>query len=64
MEEKSCYEDVGGTVAEGGHSSALINNPKILLADEPTGNLDSDTTDRICNIFLAALFFIRMAPPT
>jgi lipoprotein-releasing system ATP-binding protein len=30
---------------------ALINNPKILLADEPSGNLDSDTTEKICNVF-------------
>lgn len=29
---------------------ALINNPKILLADEPTGNLDEETSEVIFNI--------------
>ncbi|EIM73449.1 ABC transporter [Nitritalea halalkaliphila LW7] len=30
---------------------ALLNNPEILLADEPTGNLDPDVADGIFKLF-------------
>lgn len=30
---------------------ALINSPKVLLADEPTGNLDTSTADQIIALF-------------
>ena len=29
---------------------ALVNNPKFILADEPTGNLDSEATDNIMQL--------------
>ena len=33
---------------------ALVNDPKILIADEPTGNLDDENKEQILNIFREA----------
>ncbi|NEW82128.1 MAG: ATP-binding cassette domain-containing protein [Mariniphaga sp.] len=31
---------------------ALLNNPQIILADEPTGNLDPETSDALLQLFM------------
>jgi cell division transport system ATP-binding protein len=32
---------------------AILNDPEIILADEPTGNLDSDTQQEIMALFMS-----------
>lgn len=42
----------GGEKQRAAIARAMMNSPKVLLADEPTGNLDAQTAESIQNLFI------------
>ena len=50
---KMPFELSGGEQQRIDIARALLNSPKLILADEPTGNLDPETSDEIMNLLIS-----------
>lgn len=50
---KRPYEMSGGEQQRIDIARALLNSPKLILADEPTGNLDPETSDEIMQLLIS-----------
>jgi putative ABC transport system ATP-binding protein len=49
--ERYPYEISGGQQQRTAICRAIINNPKIIFADEPTGNLDTQSSEKVLSYF-------------
>ena len=49
---KMPFEMSGGEQQRVDIARALLNSPKLILADEPTGNLDPETSDEIMQLLI------------